>query len=82
MGLLMDGDKIAARMAFKESYERAVSVARAERKPVCWRMSLGHDVAGREAAITEATIKGLISTNYAVSLLPYEAHEQFFKNSE
>jgi hypothetical protein len=75
--LIEDGDRIGARMAFKESYERIVSKNRAERIPVNWQMSLGHDKNGREPALIEAARKGLIDPDRAMKMLPIEFHERF-----
>lgn len=47
-------DKVGARMAFISAYERAVSRSRREALPVEWRVSLGHDEAGRQAGIQKA----------------------------
>lgn len=49
--LLLAGDEVAARMAFKESYQRLVDEARAERVQVKWSATLGHDTTGRNAAL-------------------------------
>jgi hypothetical protein len=46
-------DQVAARMAFKETYTRLISTARAKNTPVQWRVSLGYDPAGRELAYQE-----------------------------
>lgn len=75
--LIQDGDRIAARMAFKECYERIVSKNRAERIPVVWQMTLGFDKSGREAALIDATVRGLIGADHAMSLLPHEFRERF-----
>lgn len=47
-------DDIAARMAFKECYERNLREARAERRPARWWPSLGHDAAGRGGPLLAA----------------------------
>lgn len=48
------GDKIGARMAFISAYERFVSQARDDVKPVNWHVSVGFDASRRTAAITKA----------------------------
>ncbi|WP_445570676.1 hypothetical protein [Pseudomonas sp. E102] len=48
------GDKIGARMAFISAYERLVSQAREEAKPVNWHVSVGFDASRRIQAITKA----------------------------
>lgn len=59
--LLVAGDEVAARMAFKESYTRLVSTARAQRIPAAWFATLGHDIAGRDAALLPHIAAGRIS---------------------
>lgn len=56
--LLMDGDPVAARMAFKESYTQITARGRAQGAPVKWEMSLGYDPSGRAAVLGEAVKKG------------------------
>lgn len=68
--LLQDGDKIAARMAYKETYIKQVSLARAEKRKVVWKASLGFDVGRREAVIKEAVEKGRLSSSSAANILP------------
>lgn len=63
-------DHVAARMAFKEAYERALNIARSNRVPVRWSVSLGQYVAGREPAIREAVSLGRLTYEQAVTLLP------------
>lgn len=64
------GDLVAARMAFKEAYQRAVSEAKAKNMKPVWRVSLGYDLQGREIALREAVSKGRIPLGYAQSLIP------------
>lgn len=68
--LLSQGDKVAARMAFKDAYTRLVAEARDERRPVNWSPSLGHDPRGRDAAIEEAVRKGRLSLEHARDICP------------
>lgn len=68
--LLTDGDRITARMAFKEKYTQLVQEARTERKPVKWTPSLGRDARGREAALTEAVRLGRLGASHVAGLLP------------
>lgn len=68
--LLDVGDQVAARMAFKDAYQREISSTREQHKIVCWIASLGWDVNGREHALREAIEKGRIGVDYAVALLP------------
>lgn len=52
-------DKIGARMAFKEAYERIVAAARQSRRPMFWELSEGHDPALRADALRIAAGKGI-----------------------
>lgn len=67
--LLAEGDKIAARMAFKEAYAKLVSEARERREPPTWTPSLGSDVAGRQLALIDAVRAQRLGLNHAVQLL-------------
>jgi hypothetical protein len=69
--LLDEGDAIAGRMAFLETYRRLVQAARDSGAPVKWWPSLGTDSAGRETALLDAARRGRITHEHAVSLLPY-----------
>lgn len=64
-------DKIAARMAFKDAYEKLVTEARRQRKPVKWTVSLGQDAGAREAVLIEAARLGRVSREYVAGLLPH-----------
>ncbi len=64
------GDKIAARMAFKESYVKAVAEARDKRKGPSWRVSLGYDHHGRKGALEEAVRLGRLPIEHARKFLP------------
>ena len=68
--LLDEGDQVAARMAFKESYTRLITEARNNSVPVAWFPSLGDDKNGREAVVQEAVRLGRISGTHAQRLLP------------
>lgn len=48
------GDKIGARMSFLSAYERFVSQAREDAKPVNWHVSVGFDANRRIQAVTRA----------------------------
>lgn len=58
--LLNLGDEIGARMAFKEAYNAALALARAQQKPAKWQVSLGFDAAGRPGPLAEAVRYGRI----------------------
>lgn len=64
------GDKVGARMAFKNAYERLVTQARAERRPMRWQYSLGHDPRQREQALQNAVTNGLLPAPQVAALLP------------
>jgi len=67
--LLAEGDKTAARMAFRDSYNRLLGESRAKKlKLNCW-VSLGHSVDKRNSVIEDAAERGLISRDKANTLL-------------
>ena len=68
--VLEAGDEIGARMAFKQSYARMVSEARARRELAVWSCSLGDDKERRMIAIERAVKEGKISQFSAAGLLP------------
>jgi len=68
--LLDEGDKVAARMAFKSAYNRICEKADIERRPIKWSVSLGFDKEKRNSAIRKAVTDGLISLDHANKLLP------------
>lgn len=68
--LIDAGEKIPARMAFKEAYLRLVAEAREHREPVKWTVSLGHDQAGRQPVLAAAVEKGRIAASHARTLIP------------
>lgn len=63
-------DLVAARMAFKETYTRIVSEARAQRLTPAWSVSLGNYIHGREGAVLEAVQKGRLTLDHARRLVP------------
>jgi hypothetical protein len=69
--LLQSGDKIGARMAFREAYARLVSNARAEQVAPRWQPSLGHDPSGREPVLEEAVRVGRLPRSVVDRLLTY-----------
>lgn len=58
-------DKVAARMAFIESYERLVDIARRQGRPGNWTVSLGDDKQRRTAAVEEGVRMGRLSRQQA-----------------
>ena len=72
------GDKVGARMAFKESYNRQVEDARRARRSVVWTTSLGHDSTKRHAALVNAETMGLLGAGEALRLAPPVASHDAF----
>ena len=68
--LLDEGDKVAARMAFKEAYTRMVGEARDAGRGVNWMPSLGYDKQGHAAVLSEAVSLGRLTYEHAESLSP------------
>ncbi len=67
--LLDDGDKIAARMAFKEAYTRIVGANKTAGIKPKWFPSLGADKTGRDLVIAEAVRLGRLNVNHAIGLI-------------
>ncbi len=57
--LFAKGDKVGARMAFKDVYARLVDAARRVRRPVNWSTALGFDMERRTLALAAATHAGI-----------------------
>ena len=72
--LLNEGDKIGARMAFKEAYNRIVTQNKAAGLTPKWFPSLGHDKNGREEVLKRAVELGRLTQDHAISLLPAPIH--------
>lgn len=65
MPLLEIRDKVAARLAFVEAYEKQVDMARRSGKPINVFVSLGDDKARRAPAVEEAVRSGLLTQEQA-----------------
>lgn len=63
--LLAMRDKVAARMAFVEVYERLVARARGEGRPIQVTVSLGDDKVRRQIAIEDGLRRGMLSNSQA-----------------
>lgn len=74
--LLADGDKIGARMAFKDAYTRIVADAREKRIKPKWFVSLGRDKEGRAQPIAEAVRTGKLSLEHSLGLLSPDSQAQ------
>lgn len=68
--LVKAGDKVGARMAFREAYERIVALAKREGKLPKWEVSLGSDVQLRKQALTKAVEQGRLTAEAAYDACP------------
>jgi len=68
--LIVGGDKIAARMAFKGAYERLCAEAVLVQRPVSWVVCIGFDKSRIEPALQKAVAAGRISQDRANKFLP------------
>lgn len=75
IGLLEEGDQVAARMAFLERYRTLVQSARNAGELVHWTPSLGTDRLGREAALIAARDKGRLTHAHVAGLLPHREEQ-------
>lgn len=69
-------DKVAARMAFVEAYDRLVGENRGHGRPFAWRLSLGEDKNKRANAIQLAQVAGRIGQEEAQKLIAMHAEEK------
>lgn len=74
--LLEDGDKIGARMAFKDAYTRILNEARERPIKPHWFVSLGHDKEGRAQPIAEAVRTGKLTLDHSLKLLSPDSKAQ------
>lgn len=65
--ILDDGDKIGARMAFREAYDRILADRGGQQG---WYISLGYDKTSREEVALEAVQAGMIDMEAVVALVP------------
>jgi len=70
-GVVQGDDMVAARLAFKETYVKLVSEARARNEAPQWSVSPGTDKHDKERAITEALKQGNLTAEYARRQLPW-----------
>jgi hypothetical protein len=75
--LLLDGDQIGARMAFKERYERELAEARSQRKPAKWTTSVGYDIEHRLLTLATAVQEKRVSLEAALNFVPGERQTDF-----
>lgn len=67
---LIQQDHIAARLAFKEKYEKLITEAKANGSRAKWSASFGFDRNHRETVVFEAISKNRISVSDARKILP------------
>lgn len=70
--LLLEGDHVAGRLAFRETYVRLVSEARRMKRQPRWSPSFGFSKQGRFAAVSAALDNGRITPGRAQKLLEGE----------
>lgn len=68
--LLENGDKVGARMAFREKYAKLVNEARDKGKRVNWSPTLGEDPYGRWSVLETAVKEGRLPLQYAQQFEP------------
>lgn len=68
--LIVEGDMIAARMAFKGAYERLCSESTLMQRPIAWTPCIGYDKKLIEPALQQAVLAGRISQERANKYLP------------
>ncbi len=77
--LLAEGDNVAARMAFRETYTRIVNEARDKHLKPAWFVSLGHDPAGRVQPIADAIRAGKLHLDHSLGLLGPDSKAELLK---
>lgn len=73
--LMREGDMTAARMAFRDAYNRIVTEARGAGLPVRPHVSLGFDKPGRVRVLMQAVQAGRVEASHAANLLGVPAEE-------
>lgn len=68
--VLSAGDKVGARMAFRDAYERILRDARMAKLAPVWAPSIGWDVGHRVTALTRAVERGVLSPASVSGYLP------------
>lgn len=71
--LLEMGDKVAARMAFKDAYNRLIEKAKVEGRQPRFFPSFGSDPLGRVTMLSNAVMKKQITLEHATTALPEHA---------
>lgn len=75
--LLLSGDQIGARMAFKERYEKELAEARSRQRPVQWIMSSGFNIEQRLATLAAAVQEKRMTLENALNFVPVERQNDF-----
>jgi hypothetical protein len=75
--LLLDGDQIGARMAFKERYEKELAEAHSSRRAAQWTMSAGYDIEHRLATLATAVQERRMSLEGALNFVPGDRENDF-----
>jgi hypothetical protein len=75
--VLDQGDKVGARMAFKDAYHRLVQKARQAGHMAHWQASLGWDAELREPALMQAVSTHRLPAPVAAALLPAAANDDY-----
>lgn len=68
--LVKAGDKVGARFAFREAYERLVALAKREGRRPVWEISLGSNLNLRKQALTKAVEQGRLTSERAYEACP------------
>lgn len=75
--LLLEGDLIGARMAFKERYEKELIESRSHARPLRWIMSAGYDISHRLTTLATAVQDKRLSLENALAFVPGERQSEF-----
>jgi hypothetical protein len=75
--LLLEGDHIGARMAFKERYERELAEARAQQRPARWTVSAGYDIEHRLVTLADGVQGKRITLQHALNFVPEPRRDDF-----
>jgi len=72
---LIGKDDVAARMSFKDAYNRLVREAKINNTPVNWNVSLGTDKSHRECVVGEAMNKNLLERQDSIKLIGHSNND-------
>ena len=76
----LSDDPVAARMAFKEVYQRELGIARESGSNVEWTTILGFDKSDRDAKIKAAVSQGKLGAEHAHRLLAHKDEPVSFRD--